>query len=293
MVAPLIAAGAGIAGAGLAGSLFGRKKAPRFDPSGINNLANQQFDFEQRQVGQLRPQTENQLGMFNQGTDAAQAEAADARRTAASSFLQNFDPQNSQLVQNRQNDLKQSLFSQLPELQAAQREAAAAGGGLNRGAATAQLANLPVQIASQYASGSRDLQNTALERGLNARQDVYNKENEGIMQDLGIDTSQLGTSLSARNQALLKEIEGMINAKRQQTGTLVGAEASRQNSNIAAGLADQAAKQAVFSQLTGLGGSLLGAGIGGGAQAGVAPTTSSASQGGNLALLKQILGGMA
>lgn len=259
MVAPAII-GAGLAGLGAAGSLFGKQSVPKYDPSTAINLArtgeNQETDFINNYVAGNKAGTDTLRGDIN----AAKASADEQSRTAAQDYLSNFDPITSKLVQSRTDQLKQQLFGQIPELTQAAREAGAAGGGLDRGITQNALANIPIEQGKQFATGATNLANTALQGQLDARTKVYDSSNQLILQKLGIDNQTAEAILNSGNEALVNQLNSLIDNSRNSIGIQISADTAAQGSAAGAVVNDNANRQAVYNGLMGVGGTLLGSG---------------------------------
>ena len=260
MVSP-IGIGAGLAAGGLAGSIFGRKKRPSFDVTRINQLIEQGGEEQRRAIGTLRPETDKQLGQFRTDTEAAQARATGAQEASRNRLLQDLDPVTSRLLQSQTDQLKRTTFGQIPEAQRAVREALAASGGLDRGVAAEELARVPIEAARQFGEGAASLQQESLRTTQDALQNLQSQESQLIAKNLGIDQDTYNTILSTGNQALINELNALIDESKRRTEGLIGAEQFRQSGNVAAAAADNADRQALFSSLTNLGGQLIGGGL--------------------------------
>lgn len=261
MVAPLVI-GAGLMAAGAAGSLFGKKSVPKYDPT----FANQSADFGANKEENL---TQNYMQGAKQGTDTlrsdiatAEGAAQDQSRTAANDYLSNFDPITSRIVQNRQDQLKRATFGAIPEAVQAAREAGAAGGGLDRGVTQNALASIPLQQAAQYNEGVSNLQNTAMQGQLDARSKVYDSQNQLILNKLGIDQKTAEDILNSGNQALVNQLNTLIDSSRNAIGIKISANSAEQGSAIGNAQDENANRQAVYNGLMGAGGALMGNGGG-------------------------------
>lgn len=263
MVAPLLVAGAALTAGGMAGglanSIFGKKR--KIDTRNQQALIAQGSDEQKRVIGQMRPETQKLTDAFGQSVDTAQAQREEQSRAAAQDFLSNYDPLASKIVQQRKDALKQSTFEALPETIQAAREAGAAGGGLQRGAIQSQLANIPVQAAAEYAKGVSGLEESAMTQQLGAREKVYDQTNQMILKSLGIDTATAESILNSGNQALINELNGLIDESRNRVGSLVSLENFKQSGQLAQDQAAAANRQAIFQGLTNVGSSMMGAGL--------------------------------
>lgn len=259
MVAPLMIAGGALAAGGLAGSIFGKKKVGAFDPTAILGAINQGGIEQRGQISQLRPETTKQLGQYEAGVNAAQVGAKTARDTERARYLSELDPITSRLLQSQTDQLKRSTLGAVPEAQQAAREALAASGGLQRGVAAESLARIPIQAAQTFGEGAADLQQQSLGTMQDALANLHSEESQAIAQDLGIDADTYKTILATGNQALIEELNALVDESKRRTGGIVDAETARQQGRIAQESAEAANRQAIFSSLTNLGGTMMGA----------------------------------
>lgn len=268
MVAPMII-GAGLAGAGLAGSLLGGSSVPRYNPNTAIGLAKQGEEKENNFIDSYMQGTKAANNTLRTDVNAAKASADEQSRNAAQDYLSNFDPITSRLVQSRTDALKQQLFGQIPELVQAAREAGAAGGGLDRGVTQSKIASVPVEQARQFNTGATNIANTALQGQLDARSKVYDSQNQLILNKLGIDNQTAEAILNSGNQALINQLNGLIDNSRNSIGLQITADSAAQGSNIGAVQNENANRQAIYNSLIGAGGALMGSG---GGAAAVAPS---------------------
>lgn len=262
-IVPAVAIGAGLAAGGLAGSIFGKKKIPTYDVSGINRLIEQGGQEQRRTIGQIRPETQKLLDTFQGSATAAQDKANAARAAEKTNYLKEIDPVQSRLLQNQTDQLKRTTFGAIPEAQQATREALAASGGLNRGVSAESLAKVPLQAAQQFSEGAAGLQQTALKNQQDVLANLHSEESSAIAKNLGIDEDTYNTILNTGDSALMAELNGLIEESKNRNQGLINAEQFRQTGNVASAAADNANQQAIYSSLTNLGGNLMGAGMGG------------------------------
>lgn len=261
MVAPLVALGAASAGAGLAGSIFGKKSLPTFDPTAIINAANQGATAEKGYASQIVPGVNQNLSAFQQGVTGAENKATAAQTQADQEYLANLDPITSKILQNQTGQLKQNIFGAIPEAQNAAREALAASGGLSRGVSAESLAKIPIQAAQQFGEGATTLNTQALQAKQQAVGQLYSEESAQIAEQLGIDRDTYNTILNSGDQALITQVGQLIDSQRNQTGLTTGALAAQQNGQFAAATGAAANQNAIFNSLTQLGGTALGYGL--------------------------------
>lgn len=272
---PLAAVGAGLAAGGVAGSIFGKKKLPKFDIGQINQLIKEGGQEERNTLARLRPETDAQLKQFETGVNTSQAAAKTAREAERTRYLSELDPVTSRLLQAQTDQLKRTTFGAIPEAQQATREALAASGGLGRGVAAESLARVPQEAARAFSEGASGLQQESLRTMQDALANLQSQESQAIARDLGIDQETYQTILSTGNAALVAELNGLIEESRNRTSGLVSAEQFRQTGNVGAVAGHNAENAALFGGIANLGGNLLGMGTAPKLQEGVedVPTT--------------------
>ena len=258
MPVPYAALGLGLQAAGLAGSIFGRKKLPSTNTAAVRNLIQQGSEEEQRQIARLRPETQAQLDQFRTDTQGAQAKATAAQEASRTRLLQDLDPITSRLLRSQTDQLKRSTFGSIPETQQAVREALAASGGLNRGVAAEELARVPIEAARQFGEGAASLQQESLKTTEDALQDLQEQESQLIAKNLGIDQQTYDTILRTGNDALIKELDALIDESRNRIGGLLSAETAGQLGRQAQVAGENAQRQAIFEALGNVGGTLAG-----------------------------------
>lgn len=228
------------------GGIFGKKpKVPDYPTAQMQQITGQERAERQRLAGMFKPYAEQRTGEYQADVDAAKEEALGRGREQASSFLEQLDPLTSKIYQAQADQLKQSLYGAIPETTAAAREAGAAGGGLQRGIVQSQLANIPVQAASQYASGLTTLNVESLKAKQDALAKVYDNDTQMGMKLLGIDEDTAINILNTGNQADVNELNSLLdeakNFATQQRGIATG-QYSTSIAQAAQDAANQAAK---------------------------------------------------
>lgn len=268
--------GGGIAGATLGGSgLFGKSNVPAYNPSFAINQALAGQGLENRAIEAYKEGSQAGIDRFQTGINTATGAAQEQSRQAAQDYLSQFDPLTSRIVQQRQDALKRATLGNIPELVQAAREAGAAGGGLDRGVIQSQLASIPTQQARQFSEGAQALENEALQQQLTARSKVYDATNQFLLNRLGIDENTANQILNSGNQALIQELNAIIDNSRNSIGLQIQADAARQGSNIAAAQNSVNNRQAIINSLLGIGGRAAGALVGGPTGAAVTPVDDS------------------
>lgn len=270
MVAPLLI-GAGLAGAGILGSslMGGKASAPDIGPllDAINREAQTQTSLAKNLPGQLSP-----LGpKYQAGVKGALSDAEKARQTSAQEFLNQLG-QNQTLTGQSLNDLlTRQAYANVPGQEEKIRENLAATGGLQRGAAATLLGQPELQAAEQVQQGLGQLNLQQQQQRAAALDKINTMDENFIQQKLGIDRDTLTALYQTGREDLINEANQLLGISQNQTQQLLGAEEFGLEGQIAANAANQAAKQAPFQQLSGLGGTLLGYGALSGAGGGQPP----------------------
>jgi hypothetical protein len=153
---------------------------------------------------------------------------------------------------------KQRILGELPELQRAAREGAAATGGLKRGAG-AEMVQRPVReattaigdVAGDIAIQSQMAQQNALDR-------VFSGDTAFEMEKLGIDRGVAQTLLDTGRADILQEAMGLVGVEDQLTTDLLGIEQNRMEAEAAAELAKAQRKSSLMNALLGAGGKVAG-----------------------------------
>ena len=255
----------GPAGALIGGSgMFGKGPSiPKYDPTYAQNLATSGKQEEERFISNYGAGVGANENKFQTGVNTATGAAQAQSQGAAQDYLQNFDPITSRIVQNRTDALKRQTFGAIPELVQAAREAGAAGGGLDRGVTQNAIASVPMEQARQFNEGASNIQNTALQGQLDARSKVYDSSNQLILSKLGIDANAAESILNSGNQALIQQLNDLIDNSRNSIGIQISADNAAQGSAIGAATNEASNKQAILNGLLGIGGTVAGAAVGG------------------------------
>src|SRR5579864_5515425 len=149
--------GAGLAGLGVAGSLLGGNSASPPDISGLLNTINQgatrQTQIASTLPGQLAPLS----SQYQTGINSAISSANDARNASAKNFLTQLGQNQTLAGTDLTKLLTQQAYQNVPGSENAAREAAAASGGLQRGAAAELMAQPSLAAAQTVSTGQQQL----------------------------------------------------------------------------------------------------------------------------------------
>jgi hypothetical protein len=270
--------GLGLATGGIstvAGGLFGKKKTPRLNTDPLNRLANDQYGQSAANIGQLRPETEKQLGQYGSAVDTAKTGLSSGLAEAISGYRNRIDPLNSAIVSNRSDDLRRQIADAQTAATAQSRELGAAGPGFGSGATRAALASIPLNFGAQLSSGLSGIQNTALQNSLAAEGDIYGTQT-GLANTLfGTDVNTAGTGLNTRQAALGSEISGLDKAIADKYSSLANIEMAGQGFGIQNDINSNNSRDALLGNLIQLGGTVGGMALAG--PAGAAGGSSLAS----------------
>lgn len=268
---PALIAGAALTGAGLAGSLFGKKKKAKVDVAGMDALAQasaqKQKDLIGQQFEQLQPMTqkyETQMKGLGEGIKSDFA-------NLGSQYKQNLG----QVGQAEQATLESILNARqqqgaraIPLAQQNIREQAAAAGGLRTGGAmralqapVAQAQQQQADLASQLSSERLGREAQRLEKGTDVEMEL-NKE--AVTQKLGIDRNTFDTLLSLGRTDLIEKLGALRGVEADQLQTALGIRGLQTNVDLANTAAENERRQALYNSLTGLGTTLMGSGLTGG-----------------------------
>jgi len=269
--------GAGVAGAGALGGLFGGSKAQAPDISGLLNTINQgaqrQTQIASNLPGQLAPLGAN----YQAGVTGAENKAVSAGNASAQNFLTQLGNNQTLAGTDLTKLLTSQAYANVPQQENAAREAAAATGGLQRGAASELLAQPSLQAAQNVYQGQQqlNLQNQAQKAA--ALDKINTMDNNQIQTILGIDKDTATALYASGRQDLIDEANQLLGISQTQTNETLGAEQFGISGNIAANAANNAATQGTYQGLTNLGGTLIGLGVGGPAGAAVGGQVANAA----------------
>jgi len=268
MAAFLPIAGAALGGAGLAGSLFGKKKKPNLNIAAIQQTAQRGAEQQRGLIGaqesQLRPLTEQFKTGREQLSASIQPEFAKVGEQLRSGLagIGDIEAQASEQAL----DLQQRRAARdIPLQQQLLREQLAASGGLRTGGAARVLqqpvvqqqqaqSDLAAQLASERLSREASRQETgAMQQAELARQ--------GLVQRLGVDEGTLNMLLELGRTDIIDRIGALRGVSQDETNAMLGALGLQAQQSAAEAAAENQRRQALFSGLTQLGGTLLGAGL--------------------------------
>lgn len=259
---PTTLVGTGLAGGGILGGLFGKKSSPP-DISGLLNTINQAAQ-RQNQIatnlpGQLQPLNTS----FQTGINQATQTATQNQNKAAQDFLTGLGNNQTLQGQDLTKLLTSQAYSTVPQQQEAAREAAAATGGLQRGSAASLIAAPTQQAAQNVEQGQLQLNLQQQQQKAQALSQINQMSDQQISQILGIDKDTANALYSSGRQDLIDEANSLLGISQNQESQTLNAQEFGLSGQIASDAANRAAQQGAFQQLAGLGGTIVGAGLGG------------------------------
>lgn len=253
-----IAIGGGMAAAGLAGSLLGKKKAKAPDISQqlaqVSATYAKNRDLNRGLYDELQPLT----GQFKQ-------EAGDVISGAREDFAAGkgeYLGETKKLADEAKNALRANLYSNtfagLPDTLRSVREAAAAGGGIDSGAYQQAVQNVGVDTARTLATGERDIQIEGLQQQQRAQENVFNAFNQLSNKLTDTQMGVLTTVLDTGREDLVRKATTEMGLNESETQAVVDLLNFRQSGQLAVDTAADANKQALYNALIGGGAGLLG-----------------------------------
>lgn len=274
----LPAIGAGLAGVGLAGSIFGKKKKASVDltpyKQQIGKGATQQRDLVNQQFESLKPLTEQ----YGQQRADLSGQIEPRFEQIGKDLMTGYG----QVGDAEQQAIQAALARQqtigarnLPLQQQAIREGLASAGQLRTGGAARALQAPVTQFQQQQADMRSGMESEGLarqagrlERGTEAQ---ANLAKEAFSTKLGMDKETMDSLLSMNRTDLIEQAAALRGISKEETQSMLSLLGIQTNVDLANQAAANQRQQAIWSGLAGLGGSLMG--MGGGASAG-SPSSS-------------------
>lgn len=260
MANPLVVGGL-MAGAGIAGSLFGKKKAKTPDIS--------------QQLAEVRKTYEKNRSI-NQGlytdlqplTQQFKTDAGDVITGAREDFAAGkgeYLGETKKLAEDAKNALRANLYSGtfagLPDTLRSVREAAAAGGGIDSGAYQQAVQNVGMDTARTLASGERDIQIEGIQQQQRAQENVFNAFNQLSNKLTDTQMGVLTTVLDTGREDLVRKATVEMGLNESETQAVVDLMNFRASGKLAVDSADDANRQALYNALITGGAGIFGRGI--------------------------------
>lgn len=258
MAIPLAAVGAGMAAAGVAGSLFGKKKAKPIDIS--QQLARIQDTYAQNQL-----QNSQLTKDLNPLTNTYRADLAGAIGGAKEDFATNKNELLTRTDQNTkeaQDALRANLYSKefsgVPGSLQAIREASAAGGGLNTGSYQKAVGRFGTDLARTLGEGERDIQLKGVENRQSAQEQAFSAFNNLSSKLTDNQIQGLTKALDTGREDLVRQYTTSMGLSQDETQAVVDLLNFQQSGNMAQDSAEEANRQSLYNALVGGGAGLIG-----------------------------------
>lgn len=261
--------GAGLTGAGLAGSLFGKKKkAPSIDVAGMRRLigdySQKQRDMIGQQFEQLQPLTQQyqqRAGELGAGIEQQYGDIAEQYRGGLGQVGQAEQQTMEQLLANRRTQAARDI----PLMQQMQREQAAASGLMRTGAA-GRMMQQPVQQFQQeqsdlYGDLAAQRMGSETQRQQRALEVQREMATSAAAQRLGIDKDSMNTLLQTGREDLIRKFADLRGVSTAELNGMLQAMGLQTQVDLANTAAENERRQALWSALSGLGGQFMGYGM--------------------------------
>ena len=255
---PVMALGAGMVGAGVAGSLFGGKKIKTPDITAQLAQVRANTERGQNRVSDLYDQLQKPLGEYQTNT----AGTIEADRARLGEDRKAFMGEQADLAEQTKAALRANLYSKqfgaLPDTLRAVREAAAAGSGIDSGAYQQAVQNVGAQTSRAIAEGETELQAEGLRGQQSASQQAYQTFSalSSKLDDQELD--MIAKVMDTKREDLVRRTSAQLGLDESETQAIIDLMNFQQSGQLAASSAESAQRQELYNALIGGGSSLLG-----------------------------------
>lgn len=255
---PLIAAGAGLTAAGM----FGKKKkvqTPDYTP-----LINEIKAGAERQKGlvtTVRPESTAMGEQYKKDIGAATEASQEQARQSSKNFLQDIGKSTQVEGQQLSDILRSRVLGAQPELQKQNREAMAATGGLQRGAAVKGAQQIQQQASQKIAEGEQEIALQQQQAINQAKTQAQNLDQQLINDKLGIDKDTLMKLYDTGRTDLINEANALLGIEQTTGGQVLDVMKAQQGANLAGQVSAAQQRQALLDSLTGLGTGMMTYGL--------------------------------
>jgi len=233
------------------------------DVTPLENLVKQRAQTQKGIVGTETGSLQGLNTALLPQVNAAQQAGATSAANRSAQFLKDIGQQTNIQGQQLSDILKQRVLGAVPEAQAAARESLAATGGLQRGYAGATLAGIPQTAVANIAQGETQLTQQALNTRNQALNQVYNLDEQYIMDKTGVDKQTLLDIYNSGRSDLINNANQLLGIESGTTSDIIGLEEFKASQTLAQQQAAAANRQATLNALLGIGGTAIGAFAGG------------------------------
>lgn len=249
-------------GSNIAGIVTGllSKGGPSIDLSALYNTIQNAGQYQQQIINALPADIQKNLATYAQSQNKAGATYQNNTQTQLNDYLGKitglYGP-NSAAAQAQKAANTQSIYSTVPGTQNAIRNALAATGGLQRGAAGTALAQPYVAAAQANSQANANVNAAQTAAGQQATQQalstVNSMEASMFQQLFGMSKEQATQILTSGNQALQTQLSDLINQSNNQTNQTLGVEGIQANNNYQNAVADTANTNGIIANGVNLG----------------------------------------
>jgi len=258
MALPLAAVGAGMAAAGVAGSLFGKKKSQPIDITQQLNRVRDTYaqnQLQNTQLGtELKPLTADYRSGLASALEGARADFAGNKNE----YLTRTDENTKQAQDALRANLYSKTFNAVPDSLQAIREASAAGGGLKTGSYQKAIGDFGGQLAQTLGEGERDIQVMGINNRQSAQENAFNTFNNLSSKLTDQQIQGLTKVMDTGREDLIRQYTTSMGLAQEETQAIIDLLNFQQSGNFAQNTADDANRQALYNALISGGAGLLG-----------------------------------
>lgn len=259
MAIPIIAGlAAGSTAAGVAGSLFDKKKAKPIDISRQLSLLQDTYAQNQLQNTDLA----NKLNPLTAGykTDLSNALTGARNEFAGNKaeYLGTTEANTKEAQDALRKNLYSKTFSGVPSSLQAIREASAAGGGLNTGSYQKAVGDFGDKLAQTLGEGERDIQLQGIKNRQSAQENAFNTFNNLSSKLTDQQINGLTKVLDTGREDLVRQYTTSMGLSQDETQGIIDLLNFQQSGNLAQDTAADAQRQALYNSLIQGGASILG-----------------------------------
>lgn len=260
LAVPLAIGGAMVAG-GVAGSLFGKKKAKPIDITNQLNQVRGSTSIGRGRVDALYDDLQPKTEAYRKDSESVLGNA----RTALGTERERFLGDTKQLTDDTKNLLRENLYSKefnaLPDTLRAVREASAAGSGIDSGAYQQAVQNVGRDVSSNIATGERDIQIEGLRGQQDAQQTAYQTFSalSSKLDDQQLDL--LTKTLDTGREDMVRRTSQQLGLDQQETQAIIDLMNFQASGNLAQQSAADEQRQSLYNSLIGGGAQIAGKGM--------------------------------
>jgi len=265
---PMMGTGIGLAAAGLAGSIFGKKKKAKGPDIGyMTGLVKQGSQRGREQAGQEYAELQPYTQEYGKGLEELGTGYEAKTKGLAEEYQRNLGQLGE--ADKTARDLSMALksketFGAVPMAQQAIRENLASAGAMRTGAAARALAQPTMQAAQEVSRAGTQMdianaerQSARQEAGVNA---LYQSQAGAALTKMGLDQEKLRTLMENGRTDIINKYAKLAGIDEAELNALLGIHGIAVQADNAKVAAANARQQAIWNELGKFGTSLMGAG---------------------------------